>query len=130
MKKNTILATTIPATTIGLDLSDRTLQFCELNASGEIVGEGQCKLDRTTLRRYLAAKSAGTRVALETGGHSAWVRELIEEMGHEAVARHERGANRVQSEHGSDLREHVERSAYTEARAGKADSQGWRLDRC
>jgi transposase len=95
MKKNTILATTIPATTIGLDLSDRTLQFCELNASGEIVGEGQCKLDRTTLRRYLAAKSAGTRVALETGGHSAWVRELIEEMGHEAVVANARDLEAV-----------------------------------
>jgi transposase len=85
MKKNSILATTIPATTIGLDLSDRTLQFCELNASGEIVAEGQLKLDRPTLRRYFATKPAGARVALETGGHSAWVRELIEEMGHEAV---------------------------------------------
>jgi len=95
MKKNAILATTIPATTIGLDLSDRTLQFCELNASGEIVGEGQCKLDRTTLRRYLAAKSAGTRVALETGGHSAWVRELIEEMGHEAVVANARDLEAV-----------------------------------
>jgi transposase len=85
MKKNVILAHTIPATTIGLDLSDRTLRFCELNAAGEIVEEGQLKLDRATLRRSLTAKSSGARVALETGGHSAWVRELIEDMGHEAV---------------------------------------------
>ena len=35
--------------TIGLDLSDRTFQFCELNATGEIVKEGQLKLDRSTL---------------------------------------------------------------------------------
>jgi len=66
MKKNIILAPTIPATTIGLDLSDRTLQFCELNAAGEIVEEGQLKLNRATLQGFLEAKAKGTRVALET----------------------------------------------------------------
>jgi hypothetical protein len=29
-----ILSNPIPATTIGIDLSDRTFQFCELNAAG------------------------------------------------------------------------------------------------
>lgn len=85
MKKNIILANPIPSTTIGLDLSDRTFQFCELNGGGEIVEEGQRQLDRNTLRRFLAGRPAGARVALETGGHSAWVRELIEQLGHEAV---------------------------------------------
>lgn len=85
MKKNIILANTIPAITIGLDLSDRTFQFCELNAAGEVVEEGQRKLDRPTLSRFLAGKPAGARVALETGGHSAWVRDVIEQMGQEAV---------------------------------------------
>ncbi len=72
MKKNIILSQTIPATTIGIDLSDRTFQFCELNAAGEIVDEGQRKLDRTMLRQFLAGRPAGARVAFETGGHSAW----------------------------------------------------------
>jgi transposase len=85
MKKNIILSQTIPATTIGIDLSDRTFQFCELNAAGEIVDEGQRKLDRTMLRQFLAGRPAGARVAFETGGHSAWVREVVEQMGHEAV---------------------------------------------
>ncbi len=85
MKKNTIVAHPIPETTIGLDLSDRTFQFCELNAAGEIVEEGQRKLDRATLRKYLAAKSKEVRVAFETGSHSAWVRDTVEQLGHEAV---------------------------------------------
>jgi transposase len=85
MKKNNIVANTIPATTIGIDLSDRTFQFCQLNAAGEIVEEGQRKLDRNTLRQFLAGKPAGARVAFETGGHSAWVRQVVEQMGHEAV---------------------------------------------
>jgi transposase len=83
MKKTTIA--TIPSTTIGLDLSDRTFQFCELNAAGEIVDEGQLRLNRATVLGYLSAKSPGARVALETGGHSTWVREVIEQVGHEAV---------------------------------------------
>jgi len=84
MKKNSIPASEIPGLTIGLDLSDRSFQFCELNAQGEIVNEGQLKLDRATLRKYLAAQ-AKARVALETGGQSAWGKQVIEELGHEAV---------------------------------------------
>lgn len=85
MKKNIILSNPIPPTTIGIDLSDRTFQFCELNATGEIVDEGQRKLDRAALRQFLEPKPAGARVAFETGSHSAWVRELVQQMGHQAV---------------------------------------------
>jgi transposase len=84
MKKNSIPVSEIPELTIGLDLSDRSFQFCELNAQGEIVQEGQLKLDRTTLRKYLAVRPQA-RVALETGGQSAWVKQVIEELGHQAV---------------------------------------------
>ena len=37
-----------------------------------------------------------------------------------AAARHQRGADRVQSEHGADLREHLEPAAHPEARAAEA----------
>jgi transposase len=70
MKKN-ILANVIPATTIGLDLSDRTLQFCELNASGET-------LEKANSSSIVSRCGATSRP-------SQAVRELIEEMGHEAV---------------------------------------------
>ncbi len=85
MRKNIILSQTIPATTIGIDLSDRTFQFCQLNAAGEIVEEGQASLTRAALGKFLASRPAGARVAFETGGHSAWVRGVVEQMGHEAV---------------------------------------------
>jgi transposase len=84
MKKNSIPVSEIPELTIGLDLSDRCLQFCELNAKGEIVKEGQLKLDRATLQTYLA-RQPKARVALETGGQSAWVKQLVEQTGHQAV---------------------------------------------
>lgn len=84
MKKNNISVCEIPELTIGLDLSDRTFRFCELNGKGEVMKEGQAKLDRTSLKKYLSAQPKA-RVALETGGHSAWVREVIEQAGHQAV---------------------------------------------
>jgi transposase len=84
MKKNIILSREIPELTIGLDLSDRTFQFCELNAQGEIVGEGQGKLDSASLKKYLASRPQA-RVAIEACGQASWVREVIEQLGHEAV---------------------------------------------
>ena len=84
MKKNIIPIAEIPELTIGLDLSDRTFRFCELNAKGEIINEGQAKLDPPSLKRYLASRPVA-RVALETGGHSAWVRQVIEQIGHQAL---------------------------------------------
>ena len=62
-----------------------TFQFCELNAAGDIVDEGRRKLDRPTLSKFLAARAPGARVAFETGSHSAWVRDLVQHMGHQAV---------------------------------------------
>lgn len=86
MKKNStsVSVSSIPELTIGLDLSDRSFRFCELNQAGEIVAEGQVKLDRASLRRYLAGKPQA-RVALEAGGQSGWVSETIAELGHAAV---------------------------------------------
>ena len=84
MKKNSIPVSEILELTIGLDLSDRSFRFCELNAKGEIASEGQLKLDRASLGKYLSSRPAA-RVALETGGQSAWVKQVIEELGHQAV---------------------------------------------
>ena len=51
-----------------------------MNQQGEIVAEGQAGLDRKSLRRYFAAKPRG-RVALGTGGQSAWVSENDRRIG-------------------------------------------------
>ena len=85
MPKHITTVAPLPARTIGLDLSDRTLRYCELDAAGTIIAEGALKLTRTALCQYLGAQPAGTRVALETGGQSAWVRDVITGLGHEAV---------------------------------------------
>ena len=75
----------LPAWKIGLDLSDRTLRSCKLDAAGGIVAKGALPLTRTALCKYIGAQPAGTRAALGTGGQSAWVRDVITGLGHEAV---------------------------------------------
>src|SRR5215831_14317161 len=94
MKKHTTAICEIPELTIGLDLSDRTFQFCELNAKGEIVTEGQLKLDPPSLKKYLVSRPKA-RVALEAGGQSAWVRQVIEQLGHEAIVANARELDAV-----------------------------------
>ncbi len=84
MKKNIISVCEVPERTIGVDLSDRTLRFCVLNREGNIVEQGERKLNPDSVRKFLAAQPAA-RVALETGAHSAWVQALARQLGHEAM---------------------------------------------
>jgi transposase len=84
MKKNSIPVCEVPELTIGIDLSDRTFRYCALNAQGKIVEEGERRLDPGSLRKFLASQPTA-RVALETGGHSAWVQQVIQESGRQAV---------------------------------------------
>jgi transposase len=94
VKQHSISAHPIPELTIGLDLSDRTARYCELNRAGEIVAEGQIKLTPAALTRYLASQPQA-RVALETGGQSAWIADLIEQTGHAAIVAHARDLEAV-----------------------------------
>lgn len=85
MKKHSKKLEAIPATTIGFDISDKTLSYCELNALGEVVEEGELKLTRPVLRKYLSVQAKGARIAMETGLQTAWIREEVEAAGHVAV---------------------------------------------
>jgi transposase len=116
--KNSITSS-IPEATIGLDLSDRTAQYCEINAAGEIVEEGKLKLDRVNLRRFLAAQPAGARIALETGTHAAWVSALITECGHESVVANARDLAAVTDRSNRDDR----RDARQLARLARVDPE-------
>ena len=70
--------------TIGIDLGDRKSHVCVVDASGEVVEESRI----TTTKRALRSRFKGldpTRVALEVGGHSAWVSALLGDLGHEVI---------------------------------------------
>jgi transposase len=78
-------ATTTPSTlTIGIDLGDRKSHVCVLDADGEIVEESQIATKPNALRARFEGL-APTRIALEVGGHSAWVSELLKELGHDVL---------------------------------------------
>ena len=78
-------ASTTPSTlTIGIDLGDRKSHVCVLDAAGEVVEESRIATTPKALRARFEGQ-APTRIAHEVGGHSAWVSELLKELGHEVI---------------------------------------------
>ncbi len=76
--------TTLSTMTIGIDLGDRKSHICVLDTTGEVVEESQISTTPKALRARFEGL-APTRIALEVGGHSAWVSELLGELGHEVI---------------------------------------------
>jgi len=78
-------ATTAPShLTIGIDLGDRNSHVCLLDTAGEIVEESRIATTPKALRARFEGL-AHTRIALEVGTHSAWVSELLKELGHDVI---------------------------------------------
>lgn len=77
-------ATTEQATlTVGLDLGDRFIQTCVLDARGEIVEEGRVVTRPEALERRFSTSAC--RIVLEAGTHSPWVSRLLADLGHEVL---------------------------------------------
>lgn len=74
----------MPSVTIGLDLGDRYSRVCVLDDDGNVVEEGRVRTTRSGLRRRFR-NEPGVRMVLEVGTHSPWVRDLLEELGHEVL---------------------------------------------
>lgn len=74
----------VPAITIGLDLSDKTARYCVLDQQGRISDRGQVRLTRSELTRQFENVDHA-RIALEVGGQSAWIADLLEGLGHEVI---------------------------------------------
>ena len=70
--------------TIGLDLGDRHIQYCILDASGEMVSEGRLPTQAGGIGG-LFEKMPASRVALEVGTHSPWVSRQLARYGHEVI---------------------------------------------
>ena len=76
--------TTMCCLTIGIDLGDRKSHVCVLDMAGEVVEESRIATRPKALRARFEGLAA-TRIALEVGGHSAWVSELLKELGHDVI---------------------------------------------
>lgn len=70
--------------TIGLDLSDKTMEACVLDGAGEVVERFRVRTTQPALERALA-RFEPSRVILEVGTHSPWVSRLITRLGHEGI---------------------------------------------
>ena len=70
--------------TVGIDLGDEWSQCCFLDDKGEIVEECRVKTTREAVKaRFGELKQA--LIAIEVGGHSRWVSQLLSELGHEVI---------------------------------------------
>lgn len=78
------ISTSIPTTTLGIDVGDKKSHVCVLDQSGEVVFESTA---RTTPEGILGAVSEfpGARVAFEVGNHSPWIARLLEAEGFETL---------------------------------------------
>jgi transposase len=77
-------STSATTMTIGIDLGDRKSHVCVLDADGVVAEEGRIATTPEALRGRFEGV-ASTRIALEVGGHSAWVSEVLGELGHGVI---------------------------------------------
>jgi transposase len=70
--------------TVGVDLGDQWSNYCILGLSGETLAEGQFRTTWEETSEFFRGMST-SRVVVEVGTHSAWVREVIAGFGHEVL---------------------------------------------
>ncbi len=70
--------------TIGIDLGDKTSRYCVLNGKGDVVLEDSVGTTAVAMTKKFAGL-APCRIAIEVGGHSAWVSRLLTRQGHEVI---------------------------------------------
>jgi transposase len=70
--------------TMGVDLGDQWSNYCILGLAGETLAEGQFRTRKQEVAEFFQVLSM-SRVVIEVGTHSAWVREIIAGFGHEVL---------------------------------------------
>ena len=70
--------------TVGVDLGDQWSNYCVLGLNGETLAEGQFRTSPLPIREFFEGLCR-SRVVIEVGTHSVWVRELIAGIGHEVL---------------------------------------------
>jgi transposase len=67
---------------IGIDLGDKHRDVCVLDPRGEVGKEFRLRMKADAFQEHFASIPR-SRVAVEAGGQSRWVAEVIEKCGHE-----------------------------------------------
>jgi transposase len=69
---------------IGIDLGDVWSHYCTLNQDGEAVDWGRFRTTPKAIEKWLT-NVPPARVEMETGTHSIWISEQLQELGHEVI---------------------------------------------
>ncbi|MBK7927243.1 MAG: IS110 family transposase [Bryobacterales bacterium] len=101
---------------MGIDVGDRTSRLCVLNAAGEVVEEGSMATTEAGLRARMA-RQPRARIAMEAGTHSAWMKRVLEALGHEVIVANARQLRLISHSSRKDDRADAE----TLARLARAD---------
>ena len=84
--------------TIGLDLGDKSIVICVLDADGEVIERSEIPTTKRGIERYFKQREP-TRVVLELGTHSPWISRLLEELGHEVFVANSRRMKLISANH-------------------------------
>lgn len=104
------------ASTVGLDLGDRTSAVCILSKAGEVLETGVVRTTREALE--LRFKSADpVRIVLEAGPQSPWTSRLLESLGHDVIVANPHRVRLIAESRRKDDRTDAE----TLARLGRVD---------
>ncbi len=95
----------------GLDLGDKVSRVCVLGkTSGEVLEESRIRMTPAGMRgRFEGVRRM--RVAIEVGTHSPWVKELLEELGHEVIVANPRKVRLIGESRNKDDKLDAERLA-------------------
>lgn len=102
--------------TIGLDLGDRSSNYCILDEAGEVLLEHKLPTTPEAMKRVFGGMPR-SRIALETGAHSPWVSRLLTQLGHEVIVAHARNVRLI----GESRRKDDRIDARTLARLARID---------
>jgi transposase len=70
--------------TIGVDLGDRVSRYCVLDGAGNVLLERSTATTKKGLAQAFASMGA-SRIAVEVGTHSPWVKRLLESWNHQVI---------------------------------------------
>ena len=82
--------------TVGVDLGDQWSNYCILGLGGETLAEGQFRTRQQEIAEFFRGL-ATSRVVVEVGTHSAWVREVIAGFGHEVAGSESPADGRIET---------------------------------
>jgi hypothetical protein len=113
-----VAARTKNAFYIGIDLGDKTSNYCFLDTEAGIVAEGRVGTTQEEIQVCFSSVPR-SRIAVEVGTHSPWVAALLEGLGHDVYIANPR---RMESIH-KNKRKNDKVDARTLARLVRADPE-------